>query len=80
VVDEATYAPTMRERDSYEKGKTPRVEIVVDDVDVRVAKFVKAGATVQSQKEGGRALVVDPFGHVWAIAPADEDEGPEPWV
>jgi uncharacterized glyoxalase superfamily protein PhnB len=93
VLDEKSHAPEMREHVSYEKGKTPRLEIVAEDVDARVDALVKLGATVRTRlvrgKDGkpreraegdeptGYAHVVDPFGHLWAIASADEEDEPE---
>ena len=90
VVDEASHAPEMRERMSYEKGKTPRLEIVAEDVDARVDRLALLGATVRARLtrgEDGRlrariegdgptrsAHVVDPFGHLWAIASADDED------
>lgn len=87
VVDERTNAPTMADRDLYRKGRTPRLELVVDDVDEWVDRMAAAGATVRVRLvpgEGGvlrkkaegdgptrYAMVLDPFGHLWAIA-ADE--------
>lgn len=96
VVDEATFAPSRADRDMYTKGKTPRLEIVVDDVDERVDRMLAAGATLRcrlvpgddgvlrSRREGEGptryAHVIDPFGHLWAIAAAEEEEeDPETW-
>ncbi len=79
VVDERAHAPTMRDRDLYRKGETPRLEVLADDVAARVALFREAGATVRSQ-EADRAEVVDPFGHLWVIAAPEPEEGPEPWL
>lgn len=49
VVDEAAHAPTQRERDAYRKGSTVRLEIMAEDVDDRVEKLVRAGATVRAR-------------------------------
>lgn len=76
IVDERTHAPSRRDRDLYVKGTTPRLELVVEDVEDRVAKMTDAGATLR-ERRGRDALVIDPFGHAWVIA-APADEGPDP--
>lgn len=92
VIDEAQHPPSSADRRFYTKGKTPRLEIVTNDVDARVARLLSAGATartllvpgedgvLRSRREGDGptryAQIKDPFGHLWAIAAAD-DEGPE---
>lgn len=73
VVDERTNVPTRRDRDLYARGRTPRMELVVDDVDAWVDRMAAAGAMVRREREGParRVMVRDPFGHVWAIAAAE---------
>lgn len=78
---------------AYVKGRTPRLEIVADDdVDARVAKLVKLGATVARRLARGDdgalhdcaegqpaqvAHVLDPFGHLWAIVSSDAAQDEE---
>jgi predicted enzyme related to lactoylglutathione lyase len=55
-------------RRSYERHWTPvHLDIVVDDIDVALAKALQAGAVVESEiktaKWGKLALMADPFGH-----------------
>jgi uncharacterized glyoxalase superfamily protein PhnB len=88
VIDERESTPSMRDRDMYDKGRTPRMELVVDDVDEWVDRMAAAGATVRRRLVPGKdrvlrkraegdgptryAAVLDPFGHLWAIASDDE--------
>lgn len=90
VVDERAHVPDLRTLMGYEKGRTPRLELVAEDVEARVAKLERAGATVRARLVRGAdgalrertegdgpalaAYVLDPFGHLWAIAGPD-DEG-----
>jgi uncharacterized glyoxalase superfamily protein PhnB len=57
----------------YERGKTPRLELVVDDVDLWADRMISAGGEIKlrlpNAAGGARyAQVVDRFGHVWAFA------------
>ncbi|MFT3775754.1 MAG: VOC family protein [Minicystis sp.] len=96
VIAEAAHVPSRADRDMYVKGKTPRLELVVDDVDARVDRLAVAGAIVKARLVAGEdgalrarregegptryAQVLDPFGHLWAIAAADAEEEMENWA
>ncbi len=63
-------------------GTSASLLLYVDDVDVRFATAVAAGATVQrpvkDQFYGDRSgTLTDPFGHVWTLATHVEDVSPE---
>jgi uncharacterized glyoxalase superfamily protein PhnB len=51
-----------------DKGRTPRLECVVDDVSAAVARFIRAGGTLRVRTSPTYAHVIDPFGHLWAFA------------
>jgi uncharacterized glyoxalase superfamily protein PhnB len=85
VFDERTYvAPARTARSPYTKGKVPRMELRVDDVDEWLTRALRAGATPRTRLVTGTdgvgrasantdqtasyAQFVDPFGHVWALA------------
>jgi len=83
VVDETGWRPRPADVD-YARGRTPRLEWRVDDVREWIARAVAAGATVRCQLTPGPdgvlrdatddatpidyAHVIDPFGHLWALA------------
>jgi uncharacterized glyoxalase superfamily protein PhnB len=53
-------------------------QLCVDDIDVTVALAVAAGATIRTPPQdadwGDRvATIVDPFGHIWALASINQD-------
>lgn len=89
VVDEATHTPSEADRFDYRKGKTPRLEIMVDDVDEWLSRAVRAGATVRCRLPADRsrpaddpgasdyAQFLDPFDHMWALGLPDPDIEPE---
>jgi PhnB protein len=65
-----------------EDQKTPRCELVVDDIDAWIARAVSRGAKVDVRLTDEKARptyaqFIDPFGHRWALAsPADiTDDG-----
>jgi PhnB protein len=58
-------------------GASVILELYVDDVEAAVKRAVAAGAQLSLPVHGTffgdrRAHVIDPFGHVWALATADE--------
>ena len=58
---------------SYEKGRTPRLELRVDDVTEQVRRAVAAGAVLHFCKKNPAGVdtyahALDPFGHLWAFA------------
>ena len=82
VVDETRWTPRPADVD-YARGRTPRLELRVDDVSEWIARAVAAGATVRCKLAPGAdgvlrdatdgatieyAHVIDPFGHLWAFA------------
>ena len=75
----AEECPEMGARGPLTLGGSPIfLMLYVEDVDAVVAGAVKAGATlirpVQDQFYGDRSgIVVDPFGHSWAVATHKED-------
>ena len=75
--------PEMGIRSPQALGGTPvSLMLYVEGVDAMVAQAVAAGATiqkpVQDQFYGDRSgTLVDPFGHVWAIATHTEDLSPD---
>ena len=53
-------------------------QLCVDDIDATVALAVAAGATIRTPPQdadwGDRvATIVDPFGHIWALASINQD-------
>src|SRR5262245_46386279 len=74
VCDEATHVPDDSDRIYYDKGRTPRLEMRVDDVDAAVECAAAAGArsfprSPSSDGSPGHiyAQVLDPFGHLWSF-------------
>jgi uncharacterized glyoxalase superfamily protein PhnB len=86
VFERAPGAPDQPDTRFYRKGRTPRLELTVDDVGASVDEVVSAGATVACRLAPGAdgvlrraqpgqqvvyAQVVDPFGHLWAFTLAE---------
>jgi PhnB protein len=75
--------PEMDVRSPQSLGGSPvALLLYVEDVDALAERAVAAGATLQSPLEdkfyGDRmGKLLDPFGHVWAIATHKEDVSPE---
>ena len=85
VLDERSYEESAA-RYPYDKGRTPRMELRVDDVRQWLERAVRAGATVRVKLVLGQenrlraplsngepldyAHLIDPFGHLWALAAA----------
>jgi uncharacterized glyoxalase superfamily protein PhnB len=74
--------PTPATPPTSASGTTSLVHLFVPDVDAVFAKAVAAGATVVMPLSdmfwGDRyGQIVDPFGHVWALATHQEDLSPE---
>lgn len=74
VCDEATHVPRGSDPISYKKGRTPRLELRVDDVDAAVECATAAGARelVRLSPSDGSAghwyaQILDPFGHLWSF-------------
>jgi uncharacterized glyoxalase superfamily protein PhnB len=75
VCDEATHIPRGSDPMFYKKGRTPRLELRVEDVDAAVATATAAGARElfrlpPSDGSPGHvyAHILDPFGHLWSFA------------
>jgi PhnB protein len=79
----ADESPEMDVRSPQSFGGSPvALLLYVEDVDALAERAVAAGATLQSPLEdkfyGDRmGQLVDPFGHIWAIATHKEDVSPE---
>src|SRR5262245_46413953 len=54
----------------YDRGRTPRLELVVDDVEGWINRMLGGGATLLFCQQS-YAHVIDPFGHLWALRAAD---------
>jgi hypothetical protein len=84
IVEEDGHAPGRGDAAHYQRGRTPRLELRVDDVDAALSRWVGAGARVCSRLVPGPdgvlrragdgehgcvyAHVIDPFGHLWALS------------
>jgi uncharacterized glyoxalase superfamily protein PhnB len=75
VVHEAGHVPDAADAKHYEKGRTPRLELRTDDVQQLLDEAIAAGAMLRSRNpraESGKppryAHILDPFGHLWALA------------
>lgn len=77
VIAQDTHAASPTDREFYTRGRTPRLELRVADVEARLTSWVRAGATVRcrlADHDGGCAYaqVLDPFGHLWSFSREDE--------
>ena len=57
-------------------------QLCVDDVDLTVARAVEAGSILRTEPQdagwGDRvATIIDPFGHIWALATIQQEMGTE---
>jgi uncharacterized glyoxalase superfamily protein PhnB len=81
VFEEVPGVREQPDRAHYNKGRTPRLELTVDDVAASVDEAVAGGATICCRLANGPevmhtaepgeqvvyAQLLDPFGHLWAF-------------
>jgi len=74
VCDETTHVPNDSDQVFYQKGRTPRLEMRVDDVDGAVDYATEAGAkelfrlpATDGSPGHVYAHILDPFGHLWSF-------------